>query len=130
MGAGSVFGIGSLGSLPLPHIGPFAKTPRSLERETLHNISIYGAISSPSSPSTLQVSRVRRRIVASDAVAALIAGLAFPEPAEPWRWALADADVVEHPSASLTVYVDRPATASPRRSRKTQAGRDSGASSS
>ncbi len=38
------------------------------------------------------------------------------------------ADVVEHPPAPLTVYVDRPATASPRRSRKTQARRDSGAS--
>jgi len=37
------------------------------------------------------------------------------------------ADVVEHPPAPLTVYVDRPATASPRRSRKPQARRDSGA---
>ena len=51
----------------------------------MRSVQISGAIGVPPPLETLQIARVRRRISASDSVAALVASLAFPEPVDrPW----------------------------------------------
>lgn len=54
----------------------------------MRSIKVSSASSAPPfHPPILQTARVRRRISASDSVAALVASLAFPEPVDrPWSF--------------------------------------------